>query len=55
MPPRKFPVTLTRMATVRCQVCARPVHYPPADPVAEALTAHYFQDHPELVEPSTSH
>ncbi|MDQ1286777.1 MAG: hypothetical protein QG622_342 [Actinomycetota bacterium] len=48
-PSRKtFPVTVTRMPVVRCQICGQNVTNLRV-PAAEALTEHYRRDHPELL------
>lgn len=49
MPPRKFPVTVTQMATLTCQVCRRVLNHGPQLRASEVLTAHYRQHHPELL------
>jgi hypothetical protein len=44
---RAFPVTVTRPAATRCDLCHIPVTYPARPGAATAaLTAHYQQAHP---------
>ena len=48
---RTFPVTVTRMAMVRCAVCGRRLAFRKGS-VSEALTAHYAAAHPAKLERS---
>lgn len=41
----RFPVTVTRLPLIRCEVCDRTVAYRPGK-VSEALTEHYRRAHP---------
>lgn len=42
---RRFPVTVTRLPVVRCQICQHTVAYRPGK-VSEVLTEHYRRAHP---------
>ncbi len=42
---RRFPVTVTQLPVVRCQICDRTVAYRPGT-VSQTLTGHYRRDHP---------
>lgn len=48
---KTFPVTVTRLPVIRCQVCDRPVANPRLA-AADALTEHYRREHPEILTPS---
>jgi hypothetical protein len=43
---RRFPVTVTQLPVMRCQVCKRTVAYRPGK-ASEVLTEHYRRVHPE--------
>jgi hypothetical protein len=43
---RRFPVTVTHLPVVRCQVCQRTIAHQPGK-ASEVLTDHYRQAHPE--------
>jgi hypothetical protein len=43
---RRFPVTVTHLPVVRCQVCQRTIAHQPGK-ASEVLTDHYRRDHPE--------
>jgi hypothetical protein len=43
---RRFPVTVTHLPTVRCQICERTIAHRPGK-VSEVLTQHYREAHPE--------
>ncbi|HEY6279481.1 MAG TPA: hypothetical protein VIX86_24485 [Streptosporangiaceae bacterium] len=45
---RRFPVTVTQLPTVRCQICRRTVAYRPGK-ISEVLTEHYRRAHPEAL------
>jgi hypothetical protein len=46
---RRFPVTVTRLPIIRCQVCQRAV--PCRDGQASAaMTEHYRRQHPDLLD-----
>ena len=45
---RSFPVTVTQLPTVRCQVCGGTVAHRRGE-VGAALTTHYEREHPELL------
>jgi hypothetical protein len=45
----RFPVTVTRLPVVRCQICQRTVAYRPGQASA-VLTEHYRRAHPEALE-----
>jgi hypothetical protein len=42
---RRFPVTVTQLPVVRCQVCQRTVAHQPGK-ASEVLTEHYRREHP---------
>ena len=42
---RRFPVTVTRLPVVRCQVCQRTIAHQPGK-ASEVLTEHYRRAHP---------
>lgn len=42
---RRFPVTVSRLPTVRCQICERTIAHRPGE-VSEVLTKHYREAHP---------
>ena len=46
--PRAFPVTVTQMPTVRCQVCGASVPHLKGQLTA-VLTAHYEREHADLL------
>jgi hypothetical protein len=46
---RRFPVTVTHLPVMRCQVCHRTVAYRPGK-ASEVLTEHYRRAHPEVLE-----
>jgi hypothetical protein len=43
---RRFPVTVTQLPVVRCQVCQRTIAHQPGK-ASEVLTDHYQRAHPE--------
>jgi hypothetical protein len=43
---RRFPVTVTHLPVVRCQVCQRTLAHQPGK-ASEVLTEHYRRSHPE--------
>ena len=45
----RFPVTVTRLPVVRCQICQRTVAYR-LGTLTEVLTEHYRRAHPEALE-----
>jgi hypothetical protein len=45
---KTFPVTVSRLPMIRCQVCGRSVAHPRTSP-GVALTEHYNREHPELL------
>jgi hypothetical protein len=45
---RRFPVTVTQLPVIRCQICHRTVAYRPGK-VSEVLTQHYQRAHPEAL------
>jgi hypothetical protein len=45
---RRFPVTVTQLPTVRCQVCQRTVAHQPGK-ASEVLTEHYRREHPTMM------
>lgn len=44
----RFPVTVTQLPVVRCQICRRTVAYRPGE-ASKTLTDHYLREHPESV------
>jgi len=46
---RRFPVTVTHLPVMRCQICHRTVAYRPGK-ASEVLTEHYRRAHPEALE-----
>jgi hypothetical protein len=47
----RFPVTVTRLPVVRCQICRQTVAYRPGQ-ASVVLTEHYQRAHPEELDPS---
>jgi hypothetical protein len=47
-PPRRFPVTVTQLPVVRCEICRRTVAHRPGQ-ASQALTEHYRREHPEAL------
>ncbi len=47
-PTRRFPVTITQLPVVRCEVCQRTVAHRPGQ-ASEVLTEHYRREHPEAL------
>jgi hypothetical protein len=45
---KTFPVTVSRLPVVRCQVCGRSVATPRTT-ATDALTEHYRREHPEFL------
>ena len=43
---RRFPVTVTQLPVVRCEVCQRTVAHRPGQ-ASQVLTEHYRREHPE--------
>ncbi len=48
----RFPVTVTHLPVVRCQICGRTVAYRPGQ-ASEVLTQHYTRMHPDALTPGT--
>jgi hypothetical protein len=46
--PRRFPVTVTRLPVVRCEICQRTVAHRPGQ-ASEVLTEHYRREHPDVL------
>jgi hypothetical protein len=46
--PRRFPVTVTQLPVIRCEICQRTVAYRPGA-LSEALTEHYRRAYPEAL------
>ncbi len=46
---RRFPVTVTRLPVIRCQVCQRTIACRPGEASA-VLTEHYRREHPDALE-----
>ncbi|HEY2549927.1 MAG TPA: hypothetical protein VGI64_05055 [Streptosporangiaceae bacterium] len=47
---RRFPVTVTQLPVMRCQVCDRGVAHRP-NQASAALTEHYRRMHPQILQP----
>jgi hypothetical protein len=47
-PTSRFPVTVTQLPTVRCQICRRTVAHQPGQ-ASTALTGHYRRAHAEAL------
>jgi hypothetical protein len=47
----RFPVTVTQLPVVRCEICRRTVAYRPGQASA-VLTEHYRRAHPEVLDDS---
>jgi hypothetical protein len=45
---RHFPVTVSHLPVVRCEICKRTVAYRPGK-ISEVLTEHYRRAHPEAL------
>ena len=45
----RFPVTVTRLPVMRCEICRRTVAYRPGQASA-VLTGHYLRAHPEALD-----
>jgi hypothetical protein len=45
---RRFPVTVSRLPVVRCQICKRTMAHRPGK-ASDVLTEHYRQAHPEAL------
>jgi hypothetical protein len=45
---RRFPVTITHLPVIRCQLCNRTLAYRPGN-ISEVLTEHYRRAHPEAL------
>jgi hypothetical protein len=45
---RRFPVTVTQLPVMRCEVCDSTVAYRPGQ-ASEVLTEHYRRMHPEVL------
>ena len=48
-PSRRFPVIVTQLPVIRCQICNRTVAYRPGK-LTEVLTEHYGRAHPETLD-----
>jgi hypothetical protein len=46
--PRRFPVTVTRLPVVRCEICRRTVAHRPGQ-ASQVLTEHYRREHPDAL------
>jgi hypothetical protein len=46
---RRFPVTVTRLPVVRCQICRRTLAAKPGQ-ANTVLTEHYRREHPEVLD-----
>jgi hypothetical protein len=45
---RRFPVTVTQLPVVRCEICQRTVAHRPGQ-ASQVLTEHYRREHPEAL------
>ncbi|MGE5291607.1 MAG: hypothetical protein ACM3ML_31275 [Micromonosporaceae bacterium] len=45
---RRFPVTITHLPVIRCQICHHTIAYRPGK-ASEVLTEHYHRAHPEAL------
>jgi hypothetical protein len=45
---RRFPVTVTHLPVIRCQICKRTVAHRPGE-ASQVLTEHYRREHPEVL------
>jgi hypothetical protein len=45
---RRFPVTVSHLPVMRCQICHRTVAYRPGK-ASEVMTEHYRRAHPEAL------
>ena len=44
----RFPVTVTHLPVMRCEICQRTVAYRPGE-ASTVLTGHYLRAHPEAL------
>jgi hypothetical protein len=44
----RFPVTITQLPVMRCEICGRTVAYRPGQ-ASTVLTGHYLRAHPEAL------
>lgn len=47
----RFPVTVTQLPVVRCEICRRTIAYRPGQ-ASTVLTDHYHKDHPDTLLPA---
>jgi hypothetical protein len=45
----RFPVTVTQLPVLRCEICQRTIAHKPGQ-ASEVLTEHYRRSHPESLE-----
>lgn len=45
---RRYPVTVTQLPVVRCEICQRTVAHRPGQ-ASQVLTEHYRREHPEAL------
>lgn len=48
----RFPVTVTQLPVLRCQICKRTIAHRPGQ-ASVVLTEHYRRQHPEMLEAAT--
>jgi hypothetical protein len=48
----RFPVTVTQLPVLRCEICQRTIAHKPGQ-ASEVLTEHYRRAHPESLEAAT--
>jgi hypothetical protein len=46
---RRFPVTVTQLPVIRCEVCLRTMACRPGQQASAVLTEHYRRLHPEVL------
>jgi len=46
---RRFPVTVSRLPVIRCQLCRRTLAARPGE-ASTVLTEHYRREHPEVLD-----
>ncbi len=46
--PRRFPVTVTQLPVVRCEICSHTLAHRPGQ-ASQVLTEHYRREHPDAL------
>jgi hypothetical protein len=49
---RRFPVTVSQLPVIRCEICKRTVAHRPGE-ASQVLTEHYRREHPEVLTGTT--